>query len=107
MKSVYVVFAIFTLLISCSTPEKFVKFTPKPGDIYTDENLKTFLKSNSQPNIVLRVPNAYEDVTTKSTNEKVIAVCPENETMDIYYNAIEKSSYEQVSVLETGVCLVT
>jgi len=76
--------------MSCSTPDKLVKFTPKPRDIYTNENLKTFLRSNSQPNIVLRVPNAYEDVTTKSTNDKVIAVSQENEAMDIYYNAIEK-----------------
>src|SRR5688572_25207869 len=83
-----VIAAAIVLLHSCSTPTELVKFTPKSSDVYTNTNLKTFLKANPQANIVLRIPNAFEDVTTKSTDAKVIAT--QYETMDIYYNTIEK-----------------
>jgi hypothetical protein len=84
------VFALIICLQSCSSSKELVKFTPKPKDVYTNNNLKAFLRTNPQANIVLRIPNASEDVTTKSTNDKVIAVTSQNESMDIYYNAIEK-----------------
>jgi hypothetical protein len=80
----------FIILQSCTASKDLVKFSPKPKDVYTNSNLKTFLKANPEANIVLRIPNAFEDVTTKSSNDKVISTTYQNQTMDLYYNAIEK-----------------
>jgi hypothetical protein len=91
MKLAYLV--KFTLIIfilqSCTTSKDMVKFSSKPKDVYTNSNLKTFLRANPEANIVLRIPNSSEDVTTKNSADKVIAT-NQNQTMDIYYNAIEK-----------------
>jgi hypothetical protein len=75
-------------LSACYTPNRVVKFTPKQRDVFTNGHLKTFLSSNSHPNIVLRVPNTYEQVTTKSSDGQVSLV--NEKSRDIYYNAIEK-----------------
>jgi len=81
---------IAIVLQSCHTTNEFVKFTSKKKDVYTNNNLKLFLKNNPQTNVVLRIPNAFEDVTTKTTNDKLISISKQNQTMDVYYNAIEK-----------------
>lgn len=86
MKSITFLLAIF-LFISCSTPNQLVKFSKSPNDIYTNTNLKAFLKNNPQANIVLRIPNASENVTSKNTTDKTITSAP---SMDVYYNDIEK-----------------
>jgi hypothetical protein len=76
------------IFISCTASKDLVKFNEKPEEVYTNGNLKEFLKKNPQANIVLRIPNSSEDVTSKNTNDKTIVTS--NPTMDIYYNAIEK-----------------
>jgi len=78
------------VLYSCHSSNELVKFTARNQDVYTNNNLRSFLKNNPQTNVVLRIPNALEDVTTKTTNDKMISISAQNQTMDIYYNAIEK-----------------
>lgn len=86
MKSVCFVSAFF-LFASCTAPNKLVKFSKSPDDVYTNSNLKSFLKNNPQTNIVLRIPNANENVTSKNSTDKTITSAP---SMDVYYNDIEK-----------------
>lgn len=63
------------LLGSCSST-KNLKFSQKADDIVTTESLKTFLKENKKPKVVLRV------------NESSVSVT-EGENNDYLYNAIE------------------
>lgn len=86
MKTVYFLLVVL-LFASCSAPNQLVKFSKNQNDVYTNTNLKTFLKSNAQTNVVLRIPNASENVTSKNTTEKTITSAP---SMDVYYNDIEK-----------------
>ena len=88
MKSLLFLVALF-VFCSCSS-NKLVKFTPKERDVYTNANLKTFLNKNSNPNIVLRVPNSYELVTTKSDAQIKSKSLLNEKQFDNYYNAIEK-----------------
>jgi hypothetical protein len=81
--------AIFTLS-SCYSTNQLVKFTPKQQDVFTNANLKTFLNNNAHPNIVLRIPNSYEQVTTKSDDQTLSKNLFDEKRFDVYYNAIEK-----------------
>lgn len=92
MKYFFILIVLFSceIFTSCSTPIRLVKLKPKPKDVYTNSNLKIFLKNNPEANVVLRIPNASENVTTKTTSDQMISAVSQNATMDIYYNAIEK-----------------
>jgi hypothetical protein len=90
MKSILICACAVILLSSCYSTNKFVKFSAKEKDIYTNSNLKTFLSSNPHPNIVLRVHDAYEQVTTKSDAQTLSKNLFDEKTLDIYYNAVEK-----------------
>ena len=88
MKRFFTYFLSAFLLSSCYTTNQVVKFTPKQSDIFTNSHLKTFLNSNSHPNIVLRVPNSNDQVVTKGSDGQVSSLNERNR--DVYYNAIEK-----------------
>lgn len=92
MKTIVTIFltVLIISLLSCSSSKtQMIKFSSKPMDVYSNPNLKKFLQANIHPNIVLRVPNAMETVTTKNSNDNLIANEYER-TMDKYYGAIEK-----------------
>lgn len=89
MKFVYLLVSVF-VFCSCSST-KYVRYAPKAAETYTNANLKSFLKANPRVNVVLRVPNAYETVTTKTTDATPVkSLLDREKTFDIYYNAIEK-----------------
>src|ERR1700733_1662195 len=76
---------VFTSLImcftSCSSSTKIIRFSSIPDETYANPNLKDFFKSNSNPNIVLRVPNTNDKATSNTSISK---------NNDVLYNAIEK-----------------
>jgi hypothetical protein len=78
------------LLLSCGTANYMVRYSPQPPDTYTNNNLKSFLKTNNKVNIVLRVPNVTEEVTTKNSGNSIAKTSVYERANDIYYNAIEK-----------------
>lgn len=88
MKKILIYFLAALLLTSCYTTNQVVKFAPKQSDVFSNGHLKTFLNNNSHPNIVLRVPNSYDQVVTKGSNGELTSMNERNR--DIYYNAIEK-----------------
>jgi hypothetical protein len=86
----FLMISIIMILQSCGPSNQMVKFSLKQKEVYTNNNLKTFLATNPRANIVLRVSNIAEQGITKSTNDKMIGTNETNQSMDIYYNAIEK-----------------
>lgn len=56
---------------------KFVKFPEKENEVYPSPNLKSFLKDNKNPKVVLRIPSNKGEVTTSENKEYL-------------YDAIEK-----------------
>lgn len=62
--------------VNCSTT-KFVKFSEQGNEIYPSANLKTFLRENKSPKIVLRV-------------QKIRTEPADNEGNNFLYDAIEK-----------------
>ena len=87
--------SIFALIISaCGTSSKFIKFPKQPDDVYANNNLKEFFKTNNTPNIVLRVPNNNDKATSNTSTGK---------DNNILYNAIEKELLKQgFSVRDRG-----
>ncbi len=65
-----------TLLTNCGGT-KFVKFPEKQNEVYPSPNLKSFLKDNKNPKVVLRIPSNKSEVTT-------------SENRNYLYDAIEK-----------------
>ena len=67
--------ALVCLFASCSST-KTIKFSDKKPDVYTTDNLKSFLDKNKRPKVVLRVPDATQNTTSQ-------------ENIDYLYNSIE------------------
>jgi hypothetical protein len=67
--------AFVCLFTSCSST-KTIKFSDKEPDVYTTDNLKSFLDKNKRPKVVLRVPDASQNTTAQ-------------ESVDYLYNSIE------------------
>ena len=67
--------ALVCLFASCSST-KTIKFSDKKPDVYTTDNLKSFLEKNKRPKVVLRVPDASQNTTAQ-------------ESVDYLYNSIE------------------
>lgn len=66
---------VVCLFVNCSST-KTIKFSDKEPDVYTTDNLKTFLDKNKRPKVVLRVPDASQNTTSQ-------------ESVDYLYNSIE------------------
>lgn len=69
------------ILVSCSPTTKIVKFSKIPNDVFINKNLGIFFHNNERPNIVLRVPNNNDKVTSNTKSDK---------DQNLLYNAIEK-----------------
>ena len=67
---------IIASFCNCSST-KFVKFSEQGNEIYPSANLKTFLKENKSPKVVLRIQKGKTEPT-------------DNEGNNILYDAIEK-----------------
>ena len=75
----YLLLPLTLLIINCKplqTSERIVKFTNKPDEITTTENLKKYLDGNPNPKIVLRTSAKKNEVT-------------ETENINYLYNVIE------------------
>jgi hypothetical protein len=82
------------LLASCSSPTKIIKFQKQPDEIFANNNLKDFFKTNKSPNIVLRVPNNNDKATSNTSTGK---------DNNVLYNSIEKELLKQgFSVRDRG-----
>ncbi len=88
-------FAITTaILSSCSSSTKIIKFPKRSNEVFANNNLKEFLRTNKSPNIVLRVPNSNDKATSNTSASK---------DNNILYNAIEKELLRQgFSVRDRG-----
>ena len=80
-KFTLIIAMLFIGLIGCTPVRKLgtVTFQPNPPEIFTKSSLRTFLRQNDDPKIVLRVPT--QNMTT--TEEERFSLSP-------IYNAIEK-----------------
>lgn len=82
MRHLLVLLAIICyVLISCSTSSRIIKFQKVPDEVYANNNLKDFFKTNKTPNIVLRIPNTNDKATSNTSTSK---------DNNVLYNAIEK-----------------
>lgn len=82
------------LLASCSSSTKIIKFPKRADEVFANNNLKDFFKTNRNPNIVLRVPNSADKATSNTTT---------NADNNVLYNAIEKELLKQgYSVRDRG-----
>lgn len=89
-----VIVLLCTLLFSCTSEKKIIKFQKRPDDIYANSNLKDFFKVNKNPNVVLRVPNSADKATSNTSL---------NQDNNVLYNAIEKELLKQgYSVRDRG-----
>ena len=85
---------VCTLLASCANEKKLIKYPNQPNDIYANNNLKNFFKTNKSPNIVLRVPNNNDKATSNTTAGK---------DNNLLYNTIEKELLKEgFSVRDRG-----
>ncbi len=89
------VFLIFVLfLFGCSAPTKMIKFPKRADEVFANNNLKEFFRTNRNPNIVLRVPNSADKATSNTST---------NTDNNVLYNAIEKELLRQgYSVRDRG-----
>jgi hypothetical protein len=81
MRKPYLFCVCLIYLISCSPSTKIIKYPNRSDDVFVNQHLKDFFKTNKSPNIVLRIPNT-NDKATSNTN-----VGKDN---NVLYNAIEK-----------------
>jgi hypothetical protein len=77
-----IILALVILTFCNCSSTKFVKFNELGNEIYPSANLKTFLKENKNPKIVLRVPRSKTDLS-------------ESESNNYLYDAIEKELLKQ------------
>jgi hypothetical protein len=82
IKSLLFVALVCFLFLNCSGT-KTIKFANQKDEIYPSGNLKTFLKDNKSPKVVLRTPSAKADITATETKNEI-------ENSNYLYDAIEK-----------------
>jgi hypothetical protein len=81
-------------LTSCAPTSQIIKYPKRPDEVYANDNLKEFFKTNGSPNIVLRVPNSNDKATSNTNGGK---------DNNVLYNAIEKELLRQnFSVRDRG-----
>ncbi|HWD87092.1 MAG TPA: hypothetical protein VG367_03130 [Mucilaginibacter sp.] len=81
MKKLHLIAAILLLSMGCGSYTSLIKYQKLPDDVYANNQLKEYLKTNKSPKIVLRVPN---------TNDKATSNTVVNQNNNVLYNAIEK-----------------
>jgi hypothetical protein len=87
-KKIALVVVTSILLVNCSSM-KLLKFTDQENEIFPSENLKTFLKNNKSPKIVLRTSINKEEIIQ---GENKITQTDNNSYL---YDAIEKELLKQ------------
>ena len=93
MKKNYLLLAAFFILAGCSSI-MMIKYPKLPDDVYANNNLKDYLKSNRSPKIVLRVPNSSDKATSNTVNAQ---------NNNVLYNTIEKEFLKEgFSVRDRG-----
>jgi len=93
MKNIYLASLAFLLLSGCSSV-MMIQYQKQPNDVYANSNLKEYLRSNTSPKIVLRVPNSNDKATSNTVNVQ---------NNNVLYNAIEKEFLKQgFSVRDRG-----
>ena len=82
------------ILASCSSSLKSIKYPKRPNEVFANNNLKEFFRTNKSPNIVLRVPNTDDKATSNTST---------NKDNNVLWNAIEKELLRQgYSVRDRG-----
>lgn len=90
----FIYFLIIAFSVSCSST-KSVRFTQKKNDIFTNENLKTFLASHKNPKVVLRVPFVSRDVTEQDDNSYLYNAI-ENELLSNGFIVRDRQLFNQI-----------
>lgn len=94
MRHLLISTVILIFIAGCSPGKSIIKFPKVPDETYANPNLRSFFKSNSNPNIVLRVPNNNDKATSNTSTSK---------NNDVLYNTIEKELLkENFSVRDRG-----
>lgn len=81
MKKLNLIAIVLLLSAGCDSYTSLIRYQKLPDDVYANNDLKTYLKNNKSPKIVLRVPNSND----KATSNTVIS-----QNNNVLYNAIEK-----------------
>ena len=98
MKPALCLLVAATLFAACSPTIQTIKFPKKPNEIFVNNNLKEFFKTNQTPNIVLRVPNSADKATSNTSNYS-----NSRDNNSVLYNAIEKELLKEgFSVRDRG-----
>lgn len=87
-KKFILVLATSILLVNCSSI-KLLKFPDQENEIFPSENLKTFLKNNKSPKIVLRTSINKEEIIQGGNK------ITETDNRNYLYDAIEKELLKQ------------
>lgn len=94
MRTIITCLAVAIAFASCSSSKKTINFPKRPNEVFANNNLKEFFKTNGSPNIVLRVPNTDDKATSNTST---------NKDNNVLWNAIEKELLRQgFSVRDRG-----
>jgi hypothetical protein len=68
--SLIFIIVLFTFLYSCTiTKDVTIKFKKVENEISFNDNLKTFIKTNKSPSIVLRIPGGASTMTSSQAGK--------------------------------------
>lgn len=94
MRKLLFITVISFLIASCTSSSRSIKFPKQPDEVFANNNLRTFFKTNKSPNIVLRIPNNNDKATSNTSSSK---------DNNVLYNAIEKELLKEgFSVRDRG-----
>lgn len=94
MKNFLLVLIAIVFVSSC-TSTKSIKFSQKENDIYTNQNLKSFLAKHKNPKVVLRVPLTSATITDKDDNAYLYNAI-ENELLSSGFVVRDRQLFNQI-----------
>lgn len=94
MKGILYFILLSFFIVSCDST-KYISFNQKTEEIVTNQNLKSFLKDNKSPKIVLRVPNSALAVTDGEDNNYLFNAI-ENEFLANNFIVRDRQLFNQI-----------
>lgn len=94
MKSKILLLVLSGFILSCSTT-KTLKFTPKKDEVFSNENLTSFLNENKNPKVVLRVTTTSNNLTDKEDNSYIYNAI-ENELLSSGFIVRDRQLFNQI-----------
>lgn len=94
MKKLIYVIMLPLFLTSCQS-SKYIKFSEKENEIFTNQNLKEFLAKNKTPKVVLRIPSTSSQVTDINDNSYLYNAI-ENELLSKGFIVRDRQLFNQI-----------